>query len=61
VVVRYTRRVPDVVNELLVAEAALEKPGARAIVAADAEQLLRNDHVTFETHEAIGNWARAGS
>ncbi|HEX4036357.1 MAG TPA: hypothetical protein VHX66_18100 [Solirubrobacteraceae bacterium] len=36
----------DVVNELLVTEAALEKLGARAIAAADAEQLLRNDHVT---------------
>jgi hypothetical protein len=38
--------VPDVVHELLVAELALDKLGARSISAAEAEQMLRNRHVT---------------
>jgi len=43
---RYTPDVPDVVHELLVAELALEKLGARSISAVEAEQTLRNAHVT---------------
>ena len=43
---RYTPDVPDVVHELLVPELALEKLGARSISAAEAEQMLRNRHVT---------------
>lgn len=46
IALRYTRPVPDVVTELLVAEAALEKLGARTISAKETEQLLRNEHVT---------------
>jgi len=38
--------VPAVVHELLVAELALEKLGARSISAVEAEQTLRNAHVT---------------
>jgi hypothetical protein len=38
--------VPDVVSELLVTEAALDKLGARTIAADEAEQLPRNAHVT---------------
>ena len=46
VALRYTIDVPDVVHELLVAELALEKLGARSISAVEAEQMLRNPHVT---------------
>jgi hypothetical protein len=38
--------VPDVVSELWVTEAALDKLGARTIAADEAEQLLGNSHVT---------------
>jgi hypothetical protein len=38
--------VPDVVSELLIAEAALDKLGSRTISAEEAEELLHNDHVT---------------
>ena len=44
VALRYTIDVPDVVHELLVAELALEKLGARSISAVEAEQMLRNPH-----------------
>ena len=43
---RYTTDMSDVVHELLVPELALEKLGARSISAAEAEQMLRNRHVT---------------
>ena len=43
---RYTTDMSDVVYELLVPELALEKLGARSISAAEAEQMLRNRHVT---------------
>jgi hypothetical protein len=38
--------VPDVVRELLITEAGLDKLGGRAISADETEQLLHNDHVT---------------
>ena len=37
---------PDVVSELLIAEAALDQLGARTISAEETEELLDNDHVT---------------
>jgi hypothetical protein len=37
---------PDVVSELLITEAALDKLGTRTISAEETEQLLHNDHVT---------------
>jgi len=46
VATRYTGSVPDVVTELLVTEAALDKLGARTISADETEQLLHNEHVT---------------
>lgn len=36
---------PDVVNQLLATEVALDKLGARAISSADAEQVIWNRHV----------------
>jgi len=45
-VLRYAGSVPDVVTELLVTEATLDKLGARTISAEETEQLLRNEHVT---------------
>lgn len=43
---------PDVVRELLVTEAALEKLGARGIASDEAEQLLHNPHVTVRNPRA---------
>lgn len=37
---------PDEVTELLATETALDKLGARTIPAEEAEQLLRNSHIT---------------
>ena len=37
---------PDVVSELLITEAALDKLGTPTISAEETEQLLHNDHVT---------------
>jgi hypothetical protein len=50
--VRYTSRVPDEVLELLLTEAALDKLGARSIVADEAAQLLRNVHVIVRNPQA---------
>lgn len=38
--------VPESITELLVTDTALDKLGARAISSVEAEQVLRNDHVT---------------
>lgn len=46
ITLRYTRRMPDAVSELLLTEAALDKLGARRISSEECEQLLRNDHAT---------------
>ena len=43
---------PDVVSELLIAEAALDQLGARTISAEETEELLDNDHVTVRNPEA---------
>ena len=43
---RYTGWVSDLVTELLVTEAALDKLGARTISSEETEQLLGNEHVT---------------
>jgi hypothetical protein len=40
--------VPDVVNQLLATEAALDKLGARGVSAAEAEQMLWNRHVVVK-------------
>ncbi len=45
-ILRYTWPVPDIITELLLAEVALDKLGARSISADETEQLLRNVHVT---------------
>ncbi len=45
---------PGVVRELLVTEVGLAKLGARGISAEDAEQLLRNQHVTARNPHAGG-------
>jgi hypothetical protein len=57
---RYTWRVPDVVSELLVTEAALDKLGARTIAADEAEQLPRNAHLTVRTPATKPPRARGG-
>jgi hypothetical protein len=50
--------VPEVVHELLVTEAAVEKLGARGISDNEAEQLLRNAHVTVHNPGAGGDTKR---
>jgi hypothetical protein len=44
--------VPDEVTELLATETALDKLGARTISAEEAEQLLRNSHITIRNPRA---------
>jgi hypothetical protein len=44
--------VPDEVTELLATEATLEKLGTRNISAEEAEQFLRNPHVTIRNPRA---------
>jgi hypothetical protein len=44
---------PDVIAELLVTEAAIDKLGARGITTYDARQIPRNDHVIVRNpHDA---------
>lgn len=44
----------DVVHELLISEAGLEKLAARGIAAAEAEQVPRNPHVTVRNPHSGG-------
>ena len=44
---------PDVIAELLVTDAAIDKLGARSITTHDARQLPRNDHIVVRNpHDA---------
>ncbi|MDQ3730340.1 MAG: hypothetical protein M3355_12215 [Actinomycetota bacterium] len=45
---------PDAVHELLATDAALDKLGARGISAAEAEQTLRNQHLTVRNPREEG-------
>jgi hypothetical protein len=56
--VRYTTVVPDDVLELLLTEAALDKLGARAILADEVGQLLRNAHVVVRNPRAASPGSR---